>query len=38
MSELDEYLMPFAVLYELAGLALDRLRLRFNRSCERCPS
>ncbi len=38
MSALDDYLMPFAVIYELAGMTLGRLWHRLNHSCERCPS
>jgi hypothetical protein len=37
MTALQEYLMPFAVIYELASLAVEWLRQRLNHSCQRCP-
>ncbi|HKX08491.1 MAG TPA: hypothetical protein VJN67_09875 [Stellaceae bacterium] len=35
---LAEVLVPFAVIYELASLALARLRDRLNHAHRRCPS
>jgi hypothetical protein len=36
MSALDDYLMPFAMIYELASLTLDRLRHRHTHFWQRC--
>ncbi len=38
MSPLEEALMPFVLIYELASLTLCRLRYRLNHSAQRCPS
>lgn len=38
MSVLNEVLVPFAVIYELASLALGRLRHRLTHAACRCPS
>ena len=38
MSALDEVLVPFAVIYELASLTLGRLRHRLTHGARRCPS
>ena len=38
MSALDEALMPFAMIYELASLTLARLRHRLIHANCRCPS
>jgi hypothetical protein len=38
MSALDEALVPFAVIYELASLTLGRLRHRLIHGTRRCPS
>ena len=38
MSTLDEALVPFALIYELASLTLGRLRHRLWHAARRCPS
>lgn len=38
MSALDDALTPFALIYELASLALGRLRHRLNHTAPRCPT
>ena len=38
MSALDEYLLPFALVYEFASVMLCQFRARLNHTCERCPS
>lgn len=38
MSTLDEALVPFTVIYELASLTLERLRHRLTHAARRCPS